>query len=366
MNYLKSFLCCILLVNTISENKFLHAYLSIQEEKKTLEKFKIPSHLQQKLDLFFTDTRTYELFINRQRRQFLPKLGVRRFPAQQRIEWTNEQVKIRTHWDLLHLPLYEELCKSCVIQPLAGLNKNTFILTSHSWPNYVVKINKNEWLDFNEQGIPELVRYKNISRVFYNDKIHEFIEKYNPNHIYAIKKYLYHLPGKPLNLSDRNYCVVAERVYDLPTSKMSKLAFGAMFNLDNFEVKKEYTALIQELVQLVFYTGIADLRPHNIFLIDQNGVKKILIIDTERHGYFDTDKHFFHKNETEVKQSALRGLFNFCHFTLCLPERTAYQMVTTLHNMFVALPKENNTPSMSNKSLINQITQPSRRVSHEK
>ncbi|MBS1988252.1 hypothetical protein JST56_04630 [Candidatus Dependentiae bacterium] len=312
----------------------LLSYLSDQEEKKYLEKFRIPQELQLGIDLFLSDSTARTFFVDRPRHQFLPKLGVRKFTAGDRLRWSLGQKELKNNWESQYVPIYRALCADGKITPLALLNKNSFILASDTyWPGYVLKMSKSEWIDFEDNHESRLVRYKNISRVFYNDKLQEFIKQNNAQFLYAVQKYLYHIPGMPRELSDRNYAVVAEKIENLPTSRMSKESFGAMLDYQKLEIKPEFQPMIRELVQATFYTGIADLRPHNIFLIEKDGAQKILIIDTERHGYYDTDENFFHKNAQEIHQSALRGLFNFACYTLCLPERSAYQVVKHLQGL---------------------------------
>ena len=320
----------------------LVSYLSEQEEKKYLEKFCLPEQLRSGIYLFLSNTTARDFFVNRPRQQFLPKLGVRRFTAGDRLRWSLEQQDLKNNWESKYIPIYEALCNSGKIKPLALLNKNSFIIASDTyWPGYVLKMSKSEWIDFEENRQSTVVRYKNISRVFYNDKLHEFIQKYHTRFLYAVHKYLYHIPGMPTELSDRNYAIVSEKIDNLPTSQMSKQSFRAMLDYQKLEIKPEFRPMIKELVQATFYTGIADLRPHNIFLVEKDGIQKILIIDTERHGYFDTDKNFFHKDSQEVYQSALRGLFNFACYTLCLPEQSAYQVVKHLQELITPPRKKN-------------------------
>jgi|GEM_PF-5191548 len=319
----------------------LLGYLSPQEEKIYLEKFSPPQELRLGIDLFLSNTTARDFFVNRTRHQYLPKLGVRRFTAGDRLRWSIDQKNLKNNWESKYVPMYEALCSEGNITPLADLNKNSFILASDIyWPKHVLKMSKSEWFDFEEDGQSKLVRYKNISRVFYNDKLHEFIKKYNARFLYAVQKYLYHIPGMPTELSDRNYAIVAEKIDNLPSSRMSKQSFGAMLDYQKLEIKPEFQPMIRELVQATFYTGIADLRPHNIFLIEKEGINKIVIIDTERHGYFDTDKNFFHKSAQEVHESALRGLFNFAFYTLELPEKSAYVVVKHLQSLLPPVVEE--------------------------
>lgn len=316
-------------------------YLSQQEEKMACEKYCPPEPLRNQLDLFFSNSTAQNFFITRNRLQYLPKLGLRQFSAKQRLEWINLQKQSRFDWDNFYSKNYDHVCKTLCIKPLVSLSKNTFVFSSETYfPGYVLKLSKSEWIDFEGKGLPEVVRYKNISRVFYNDKLQEFIKLNNTNHLQALNKYLYHLPGQPQELSDRNYCVIAEKVENLPTPDMSKDSFKAMFNLENLEVKKEYISLIQELVRAVFYTGIADLRPHNIFLLKFDELEKILIIDTERHGFYDSDKNFFHKSQQEIRASAQRGLFNFSRYTLCLAEQKAYMLASKLQELLPPPPEK--------------------------
>ncbi len=133
---------------------------------------------------------------------------------------------------------------------------------------------------------------QNISRIFYNEKIKEIIEKEGLTHIMVVQKFLYHIPGRPDELCDANYLVVVKEIPFLssPTTnatQFKKLTFRVdeeiMERSAGDYVKPEYENLLIEIIQVVTYTGLFDLHEQNIFLITQeDGSYKFLIIDTEQ------------------------------------------------------------------------------------
>ncbi len=119
----------------------LLGYLSPQEEKIYLEKFSPPQELRLGIDLFLSNTTARDFFVNRTRHQYLPKLGVRRFTAGDRLRWSIDQKNLKNNWESKYVPMYEALCSEGNITPLADLNKNSFILASDIyWPKHVLKI----------------------------------------------------------------------------------------------------------------------------------------------------------------------------------------------------------------------------------
>lgn len=321
-------LFCFLLPNTIL------CVLSKHEEKNSIKRFAPPLEVQKQIDLFFTYSNVQNLFISRPRCQFLQKSGTRQFSPQARNQWALNQNNARDLWKSYFNEEFINVCKQFDITSLASLEKNTFILESKKyWPGFILKISKDEWATTNENRSPEVIRYKNTSRVFYNNKLEEFITKTNAKHLLCLKKYLYHIPGQPHEISDRNYCVLAEKFENLPEETKNKEAIKSLFNLEKQEIKNEFIPMIKELIQAMFYTGIADIRPHNVFLINNNGILKFLFIDTERHGFYDSDQNFFHKNPAEIKASAKRGIYNLCKTILRLSDNETYILTTKLQSL---------------------------------
>ncbi len=141
------------------------------------------------------------------------------------------------------------------------------IVVNPRTPNYIYKtINYHEQY-FQDQLVGIINRNRNINRIVVNDKIQQCISLYNLRHIVVPKKYLYHIPGKPLFLDDANYIVVADRLDTFCKS------------CNNHEMALHLTPEQEKEVYIVIrFVGYGDAKPDNIMFL-KNG--KIAFIDTE-------------------------------------------------------------------------------------
>ena len=106
----------------------------------------------------------------------------------------------------------------------------------------------------------------NASRVIVADEIRSLIADQKLNNIVVPQKWLYHLPGKPETLNDRNYIVIVE--------KLDLLDGDA-----NLQALKNLTAVqIKEIYAVIRGVGLYDARSNNI-IITKRG--KVAFIDTE-------------------------------------------------------------------------------------
>ena len=157
---------------------------------------------------------------------------------------------------------------------------------------YIVKINMKKWL----------LRYQNVGRVFYNEKIRQLVEEEGLDRIFTFKKYLYHIPGQPEVLNDENYIVIAEHIPDLPDPEE---------NLQRFKALSHDQSFIDQVMQVINQCGLWSINEHNTFVTDDG---QCVFIDTEQPGMGGSnDEDFFHKNPQQIINNAQSGLEAFCN-----------------------------------------------------
>ena len=151
--------------------------------------------------------------------------------------------------------------------------KKTFKLLS----NYVLKIripSGNPSRVLTKDGFVKggIDRTMNISRLFGYERIANCIKKNKFKHIVLPKKYLYHVPGRPWELADENYMVIAERIAGIELDKY----------MDICKKKKQKCRFTQEVANEVFtcvWESIIFNPDHKNILFTKNG--KFAFIDTE-------------------------------------------------------------------------------------
>lgn len=132
--------------------------------------------------------------------------------------------------------------------------------------NYVLKIripsnNLSRVVQPDGRVLGGIQKHRNVSRIIGAQRIQDTIRKYNLNHVFVPKKYLYRIPGRPDDISDDNYIVVAERVGGVP--------------LDSCLVKQE---VANEIFRCTWESTIYNPSSKNI-LITPRG--RFAFIDTE-------------------------------------------------------------------------------------
>ncbi len=110
------------------------------------------------------------------------------------------------------------------------------------------------------------VKY-NVDRLFMRERLAHCIESYNLNLLHTPKKYLYHIKGRPAELSNLNYVVIIKEVTADPLG-------------DSYPMGLEQ---IQQFIVLIEKTGHCSTFAHNYLRL---GDGRISFIDTD--GTFNT------------------------------------------------------------------------------
>ena len=176
--------------------------------------------------------------------------------------------------------------------------QNSLVLQLRDLPNYVLHCSVYEWDSL----------YQNISRVFYNEKIRDFVAAQGLEHIATVKMWFYNIPGRtPFNLTDLSYTVVAENLHTKFQPGISWKEFVQRLNADNDEAH----TILEELIRTLTYVALADIGETNIQLVHDRGVLKVLFIDTEQPGIGGAeDETFFQKSSFRVQHNATAAINN--------------------------------------------------------
>ncbi len=191
--------------------------------------------------------------------------------------------------------------------------KNTYVLASEKlWPNFVIKIPRPRRINETLETIKFRSLYQNISRIFYNNEIKKLTNINLVKHIYQLKKFLYHIPGRPKKLCDNNYFVVSEKINSLPTTEENKKKFQDMIDKEKNSIKREYAPFINDIITAIVNIGLGDIAPQNIFFSNSHQSRCIFFVDTEQCAKCNKyDTIFFNKNDSEINLNKHYGLFNF-------------------------------------------------------
>lgn len=319
----------------ITQIIILYGHLSMSEEKKIINQFAPPQELQEKLDDFFSDEKvklffdTTLLATHTPLRKLLGKLT-----SGEMRSLINNNKSFNTLWQKTNKNIFESICQKYNLEVLSSPLKKTIIFTSPNvLPNFVIKIANKHVIAHAPNKKVELAHLKNVSRVLLNQKILEFSQRYQTSHLYPLKKFLYHVPWRPLDLTDKNFIVLSERIYMESSIQDNKKAFQALFNYEMGTFNKPYEHIFKEFFGAAYYAGISDLTPTNIFFITHNGVEKIIISDTERDGFQDTNQCFFQKDPQQIYSCFEKGISFFAQKILDLPKEKIPSFFTYIKNL---------------------------------
>ena len=325
----------------------IHAHLTIEEQEAILEECSVPPEVQEFLDTFFDnhDARSFfhsrlkepVAYINKRKHRYHLKVWEEYF----RRIWQDKKSmkpllqnkdKRELYWCMNHalcerheryakhkntrVDEFKRLCEKYkmrslnLLSPDGRTSRRGNVLVFDDLPGWVIKF---DW----RVAFP--LRYQNVSRVFYNRKIRMFVEQNKLEHVGVFKKYLYHIPGRPKELCDSNYLVVAEKVPNVPTISVNNLLLQQLTFDENQEimartagdyVRPEYEEAFLEIIQVITGVGLWDIGHANIALIpvatenDNNGwgpQYRFFIIDSEQPALgYCRDKDFFHKNPEQI------------------------------------------------------------------
>ncbi|MFH1644514.1 MAG: hypothetical protein ABIA74_05055 [bacterium] len=315
----------------------LSAYLTDEEQREILEKCEITDgnqpEIKATLDLFFEDASVKEVLIDRKRIFDLGWMYRNIKPSERTVSY------IHAHSDEMFIPSREDLEKIKTIKDrfnIKFLPAGPYLIDNLLF-GYVVKIprfnvpligdpGKDIYQYFNEEKSKELCdpyfdkaisKYQLVSRVFYNQKINDFVKAKNFKYVYPIEEYLYNLPGKEREVCDENYVVIQENI-DLPLVSTNAALFRKLFSYSCFprilESEKEdifLRELLTELFAVIEYAGLWDMTPQNVFLgsVANDKLKlKVAFVGAVRPAFTGSEeRHFFHKDPDEIKRNAKAG-----------------------------------------------------------
>ena len=152
-------------------------------------------------------------------------------------------------------------------------SKGKIVAIHPDMPQWLIKLINFHYEGFMDKVIRTFNRNRNLQRVIVNEKIKECIAKYNLTYFTTPKKYIYHLPNRPISFSDQNYLVLSEKL-DILCNRCNLHYF--VYHASAQERK--------EVETVIRYIGYGDSHLENICKL-KNG--KIAIIDTEPHGTVD-------------------------------------------------------------------------------
>jgi hypothetical protein len=212
---------------------------------------------------------------------------------------------------------------------------NTAAFTTSDW-NFVIRVPLCDWYDtfVDESRLPlKASQYQNVSRVFYAKQINDFIKRKGFKYIHPFQQWLAHIPGRPTELSDANYLVVNWKIRNLPLVKLdaespiefietneSRFADLVTQTLDRDMLPRVYSKcawadLVEQLVQVISYAAMWDIKIHNVFLVMTHDLDykldmmKVVFLDTEKPGLGGgADEHFYHTHAGEVSSNLRTGM----------------------------------------------------------
>jgi len=128
-----------------------------------------------------------------------------------------------------------------------------------------------EQYDLNEYGVFFAKRF--LERINGAEYIKDFIQKAGIKHIKVADKYVYHIPGQHETLRDKNYLVLAKKVYLLPLITVP-------LSLET----------IEELAAIIRFTHFTDIKPNLVTgNLIMTGEDELTIIDTGCDGFLKDD-----------------------------------------------------------------------------
>jgi hypothetical protein len=289
-----------------------------------LTKCQAPRSIQKLLAMFLSQEDARKHLISN------PKLILIADPATNRLkkrfpsEWAALEVEKETRRTAL-AKSEQSWQKFCTDHDIKKFTRNihTHTLTTDAW-NFVLYIPRYEWFDKFEDNdsIESLTpsKLQNVSRVFYAKQINDFIAKNDLTHIFPLKQWLVHIPWRPYDLNDDNYLVASEKIQTLPSKTLNikrfQLLIDSYSNKNSHEAKEAEESeelinqkeIISQLIRVIDYAALWDIRLEKVFLIENQGNLKILFLDLEKPGLGGGfDKNFYHKDEGEVTSNAKAG-----------------------------------------------------------
>lgn len=312
----------------------------------------VPAKIKEELDRLFSDPAAHQFLVDNPKRVLIagPAKGRLQRQAQTsaKVAAELERLQKRHHQAITfseeNAAALEDFFRRHDLQDLVP-TANTTVLTTPTW-DFVVRIPRYEWYDTyaeEEKHIPmRPSQYQNVSRVFYSKQINDFIEHENLNRIYPFKQYLYHIPGKEGDLCDENYLVVGEKIRSLPSVELNAARFASIVEegvtslYGELEVPEIYPLdeeLVIQILQVITFAAMWDIKLKNLFLIEEAGELKALFLDTEKPGLGGgADANFYHTDRGEVlsnTRTGLEGLSNI--FIPQEAKRALIQQANELH-----------------------------------
>lgn len=322
---------------------------------EVLDTCQVPAKIQTIISDLLADTNSVNILVDR------PKIPLIASPAYRRLQsWSQNNPHIAAE-----LARFKELqnntkaaLQSDEFQAQQALfysshniidlapDSNTSVLTTQEW-DFVIRAPRCEWYDtFNEGNltphgdktsgtvIPMTPsQYQNVSRAFYAKQINDFIRDNNLTRIHPYQQQLAHIPGKPYELSDANYLVVCEKIKNLPLVQLDSntpIEFietneYRFLDLIRYELDKDglmqvfpkctWSDLVEQLVQVISYAALWDIKIKNVFLVFmydptyKTEMMKVVFLDTEKPGLGGgADENFYHTDTGEVSSNLRTGM----------------------------------------------------------
>ena len=145
----------------------------------------------------------------------------------------------------------------------------------------------------------------NAQRIIEAERLRTCVELNGLHRIVIPQKWLYHLPGNPLELTDDNYLVAAERLPILPDDR-SKATLRNM-------TLPQCRTILDELFVFLALSGYEDAHGSNIRPLtdENNNIVAIAVVDAEALGYrkkLNAMSEGIRKHEGMIRQRAYSGM----------------------------------------------------------
>ena len=143
----------------------------------------------------------------------------------------------------------------------------------------------------------------NIHRIVVANKMRKHIQDNNYTFIRIPEKKLYHIPGKPFNLRDAHYLVLAQKETTFP-EKINEELLGKLS-------LEEHCKPLDELFDLITAIGFHGAHYGNLKVVLNADAtfKEFVILDTEARNLEEQKKHFSRGTDQHYRNKlARRGL----------------------------------------------------------
>ena len=192
--------------------------------------------------------------------------------------------------------LTEKIFKENKIDVISA--KHSFVLQLPTIPEYIFRYNLFETTS----------RFQNVSRVFYNEKIRDFIQREGLDRIATVRMWLYNIPGRsPFSVNDDSYAVIAEHFKYL-------VGFTEGITWEEFTARlkkkdEEAHTILAQMTRVIIEAAIWSANERDIIFINERGVLKALFLDTEQPPLGAAeDKNFFFKSDEQVRGNMIAGV----------------------------------------------------------